>query len=132
MSGSFSFFLSSLGNSARSCTRRRTQLREHVEVYLALARVAVHQVLAREELPYFTENGHYLEATREAWLGHYKEVRRLRNGNPGTSVGLGPASPGYPHKSTPAGGPSRAGTCILPSLYPAVRTKSLFLRGARV
>ncbi|KAI1782037.1 P-loop containing nucleoside triphosphate hydrolase protein [Ganoderma leucocontextum] len=55
-----------------------TQLRENIEEHLESSEVAVRQVLKREELPYFTQNGHYLETTREIWLGHYKEVRALR------------------------------------------------------
>ncbi|PIL37741.1 transporter [Ganoderma sinense ZZ0214-1] len=55
------------------------QLRENMEEHRARSQAAVEQVLKREELPYFTQNGHYLETTREVWLGHYREVRALRD-----------------------------------------------------
>ena len=43
----------------------RTQLRETMEDHLSTSQAAVQQVLKREELPYFTQNGHYLSDGRE-------------------------------------------------------------------
>ncbi|PIL37749.1 transporter [Ganoderma sinense ZZ0214-1] len=55
------------------------RLRENMAGYLDRCETAVQQALEREEIPYFTQNGHYLEVTRELWLGHYKEVRAQRD-----------------------------------------------------
>ena len=80
-----------------------------MEDHLTHSQVAVQQVLKREELPYFTQNGHYLEATREVWLGHYKEVRALRD----SKYRLGGHTV-YAQTAHPSMGTSRASTSVSP------------------
>ena len=90
-----------------------------MEEHRALSQAAVEQVLKREELPYFTQNGHYLEKTREVWLGHYKEVRALRDSRYRIEHEQWAASSRAPH---PSMGMSRASTSVLLSL--AFRTRA--------
>ncbi|KAM5542532.1 hypothetical protein V8D89_003991 [Ganoderma adspersum] len=80
------------------------QLRGNMAEYLDRCEVAVQQMLEHEETPYFTQNGHYLEATRDVWLGHYKEVRALRD-QYRRSGRFGSPAPYHSHSST---GTSRA------------------------
>ncbi|KZT03107.1 uncharacterized protein LAESUDRAFT_705284 [Laetiporus sulphureus 93-53] len=49
----------------------RTEAAERVK----LALKAVRDVLEREKFPYMTQNGHYLESSRENWLAHYRTFR---------------------------------------------------------
>ena len=41
--------------------------------------MALEEVLNREGYAYYTQNIHYLYATYEKWLGHYKVIRKRRN-----------------------------------------------------
>lgn len=47
-------------------------LQQLMDTQKVSALVALNAVLKREDMPYWTQNEHYLETTRAKWLDHYK------------------------------------------------------------
>ncbi|TBU37909.1 P-loop containing nucleoside triphosphate hydrolase protein [Dichomitus squalens] len=57
----------------------RERLLSKMKEYIRHSETSVQDVLKREETPYFTQNGHYFETSRDLWMGHYKAIRACRN-----------------------------------------------------